>query len=78
LNLFFFKIISFDKNIFILLESHKTISSLSTCPNERLTQIINQKKSQPVVNLGAMQLIDEDMKIISCYLLENNTVMNKN
>jgi hypothetical protein len=30
-----------------------------------------------MVNLGEMNLIDEDMKIIGSNLLENNTVMNK-
>lgn len=63
---------------FIISEVKKTNLSLSppTYTNARLQRIINEKKDDVHVDLSYKKLTNEDMEIVSYYLLRNNTVMN--
>jgi hypothetical protein len=59
---------------FIVSESQNSIPS-PTYTNDKLLQIINQKKNHSWIFLNGLNLTSEDMEIVYYYLLQNNTVM---
>lgn len=52
----------------------RSLSSLPSYNNPELEEKINENKNESEVDFGSMHLNDDDMAIVTYYLLQNNDV----